>query len=98
MSLWFILLASCMASGLIVAAVLLWVGINAMLHQHRLMGEPPITIASLGPALRSIYDSTARESLPADFLDLLRKLTNKAPLGRRLIWRTSFPTDAHASF
>jgi hypothetical protein len=77
MSLWFILLASCLAAGLVVAAMLLWVGITAILHQHRLMGEAAITVASLGPALRSIYDGTVRQSLPDDFLDLLRKLASQ---------------------
>ena len=84
MSMWLILLASCMAAGLIVAAMLLWVGITAMLHQHRLMGERFITTASLGPALRSLYDGTAREPVPEDLLNLLRKLTSPAPRETRL--------------
>lgn len=77
-SFWFILLASCMASALTGAAMLLWVGINAMLHQHRLMAEAPMTIESLGSALRSVYNGTTRQSLPLDFLNLLRKLTNQS--------------------
>ena len=78
MSVWFILLASCMVASLVLAATLLSVGINAILHQHRLMGEAPITVASLAPALRSAYNATVREALPQDFLDLLRKLTVQA--------------------
>ena len=31
--------------------------------------------ADLGRALRSVYDDTLRESVPADFLDLLGKLS-----------------------
>ena len=31
--------------------------------------------SDLGRALRTVYDDTLRESVPDDFMDLLRKLT-----------------------
>lgn len=83
MNVWLILLAVCTAAGLIVAASLLWVGISAILHQHRLMRESAITTATLGPALHSIYDGTVLESFPEDFFDLLRELRRHAPRGKR---------------
>jgi hypothetical protein len=72
--LWVILFAVCLVPALAVAAVLLWVGTNALLHGRGFTREAAITIASLRRVLRSIYDDTARESLPDDFLDLLGKL------------------------
>lgn len=78
-SFWYILLASFTAAGLVIATMLFWVGINALIHQHRLMREAAISPESIGQALRSIYDHIVRESLPNDFLDMLRKLTRKSP-------------------
>ena len=79
MTFWFILLAAAMASGLIVAAVLLWVGTHALLYGRGVIRKGPITIARLGRILRSIYDDTVGESLPADLNALLGKLTTHAP-------------------
>lgn len=75
-----VLLAACLVSGLVVAAVLLWVGINAMVHGRGLSREAAMTVASLSRALRSIYNDTLRESLPNDFIVLLGKLARP---GRR---------------
>ena len=77
MDFWVILLAACLASALVVTAVLLWVGVNAILHGRGLTREAALTIATLRQALRSIYEDTVRESLPDDFVALLRKLTRR---------------------
>ena len=79
MDFWFILLASGMAAGLVVAAVLLWVGINAMLYGRGLRRQAAITIAGLGRLLRMVYDDTVDESLPDDHLDLLGQLARHRP-------------------
>lgn len=71
-----VLLALFLVPGLVVAAVLLWVGTNAILHGRGMRQEAAITVATLRRVLRSIYRDTARESLPDDFLVLLRKLTH----------------------
>ena len=70
-----ILLAIFLVPGLVVAAVLVWTGTNAILHGHGMRQEAAITIATLQRVLRSVYRDTVRESLPDDFLVLLRKLT-----------------------
>lgn len=38
-------------------------------------GAPSSKAGDLGRALRSVYDSTLREDVPRDFLDLLGKLS-----------------------
>ena len=84
MDFWLILLVSGLASGLVVAAVLLWVGTNALLYGRGIRQQASISIASLGRLLRSVYDDTVRESLPDDLLGLLDKLTgNRARKGSR---------------
>ena len=62
---------------LAVAAALIWIGTNAILHGRGIGREAAITIASLRRLLRSVYDETIRESLPADFVDLLGKLRGR---------------------
>ncbi len=79
MNFWLILMVSLLASGLAVAGLLVWIGANAMIHGRGMAREAAVTIASLRRALRSIYNDTLRESLPADFLALLGKLTRQAP-------------------
>jgi hypothetical protein len=69
-----ILLAALLATGLVVATVLVWTGMNAILYARRITHDAAMTIAGLRRALRSIYDDTISESLPDDFLDLLGKL------------------------
>jgi hypothetical protein len=59
---------------MVVAAVLLWVGINAIIHGRSITSEAALTVGSVRRALRSIYDDTVREALPDDFVELLDKL------------------------
>lgn len=75
-----ILLAVCLAPALVIAAALLWVGTNALLHGRAFTREAAITIASLRRVLRSVYEDTAQEALPQDFLDLLGKLKSHGTL------------------
>ena len=79
MDYWVILLASWLMAGLVVAAVLLWLGVNAILHGRGLAQEAQVTIASLRRVLRSVYDDTVHQSLPDDFQRLLGKLTRHRP-------------------
>lgn len=72
MNLGIIILAFCLVPALVVGSVLLWVGTDAMLHGR---GTRDAALAIFGQALRSIYDDTARQSLPDDFVDMLGKLT-----------------------
>ena len=69
-----ILLALFLVPGLVVAAVLLWVGTNAIIHGRGMRQEAAITVATLRRVLRSLYRDTVLESLPEDFHVLLRKL------------------------
>ena len=69
-----IILAVCVVPALVVGSVLLWVGTDAMLH-GRGARDVALAIVGLRQALRSIYDDTARQSLPDHFVDLLGKLT-----------------------
>jgi len=46
-----------------------------MLHGRSVTDEAALTIARLKRALHTLYDDTSRESLPAEFVDLLGKLT-----------------------
>lgn len=85
MNLGIIILAVGLVPALVVGSVLLWVGTDAMLHGR---GTRDVALATLGvgQALRSIYDETARQSLPDDFRDLLGKLAEQSqPLTRT--WR-----------
>ena len=75
MNLWLILLAVCAVPGLAVGAGLVWVCTNAMLHGRSVTDEAALTISRLRRALHTIYDDTARESLPDEFVDMLGKLT-----------------------
>lgn len=70
-----ILVAVCLVPALAVAAVLVWVGANAILHGRSVTDEAALTIARLRRALHTLYDDTASESLPDEFVDLLGKLT-----------------------
>ena len=79
MDFWVILLASWLMAGLAVAAVLLWLGINAILHGRGLTHEARVTIDTLRRVLGSVYDDTAKQSLPDDFRRLLGKLARHAP-------------------
>ena len=79
MNLGVILLAVILVPGLVIAATLLWIGTNAMLHGRGITQDVALAIASLRRALRSIYDDTARESLPQDLLDLLATLKQPRP-------------------
>ena len=79
MDFWLIFMAACIASGMVVASVLLWVGTNALLYGRGMRQQATISIASLGRLLRSIYDDTVGESLPDDLLGLLEKLTGHRP-------------------
>ena len=74
MNLGIIILAVCLIPATVVGAVLLWVGTDAMLH-GRGARDVALAIVGLRQALRSIYDDTARQSLPDHFADLLGKLT-----------------------
>jgi hypothetical protein len=62
---------------LAVAVALIWIGTNAILHGRGIGREAAITIAGLRRLLRSVYDETIRESLPAEFVDLLGKLKGR---------------------
>ena len=62
---------------LAVAAALIWIGTNAILHGRGIGREAAITIASLRRLLSSVYDETIREALPAEFGDLLGKLKSR---------------------
>ena len=62
---------------LVVAAALIWIGTNAILHGRGLGREAAITIANLRRALRSVYDETVREALPNEFVELLGKLRGR---------------------
>ncbi len=73
MNFWIVLLVLELA----VAAALIWIGTNAILHGRGIGREAAITIASLRRVLRSVYDETIRESLPAEFVDLLGKLRGR---------------------
>ena len=79
MDFWLIFMAACVASGMVVAAALLWVGINALIYGRGVRQQASISIASLGRMLRAVYDDTVGESLPDDFRDLLAKLTKHGP-------------------
>ena len=80
MNFWVIVLTACLLSGLVVAAVLLWVGMNAMVFGRPMPRNPAVALANLGRALRSSYNDTLRESLPDDLRDLLRKLARPGRL------------------
>ena len=77
---WVIVLSAGLLAALSIAAALLWVGINAILHGRGLTREAAITVTNLSRALRSIYNDTLGEALPDDWRDLLRKLARP---GRR---------------
>ena len=73
MNFWVVLLVLEVA----VAAALIWIGTNAILHGRGIGREAAITVASLSRLLRSVYDETIRESLPTEFVDLLGKLRGR---------------------
>jgi hypothetical protein len=75
MNLGIILVAVCLVLGLGAAGALLWVAANAMLHGRSPAEELAMTVSKLRRALHTIYDETAGESLPDEFVDLLGKLT-----------------------
>lgn len=77
MNLGIIILAVFLVPAIVIGSVLLWNGTDALLHGGEITRDVGLALESLGRALRSTYDSTARESLPDDFLHLLGQLTNR---------------------
>ncbi len=71
----FVLLTLALVPCLVVAAALLWVGTNAMLHGRGITQEAAITIANIRGILSSLYGGTLQEPPPRDILDLVGKLS-----------------------
>ena len=92
MNFWVIVLTACLLSGLVVAAALLWVGINAMTFGRVMPRNPAVALANLGRTLHSCFNDTLRESLPDDLRDLLRKLARpgRRQTKRRNVGRLAF--------